>query len=103
MEYRLEITDPAYEDLDEILTYITKKLYSPEGAARFAEAVNDCYGRLKKHPFMYALADMPELAKKDYRRAPVQNYLILYTVDESAKVVYIHRIFYGARNYIELI
>lgn len=67
------------------------------------DAVKDCYDRLKKHPMMYALADMPELAEKDFRRAPVKNYLILYQVNEAAKVVYIHRIFYGARNYIELI
>ena len=103
MDYKLKISEPAYEDLDEILTYIVNELCAPEAAARFANAVEDCYNRLKRNPLMYASADMSELAEKDYRRAPVKNHLILYKVNEATKVVYIHRIFYGARNYIELI
>ena len=103
MEYKIKITTPAYEDLDEILTYITQELCAPAAASRFADALEDCYDNLKKNPLMYALADMPELAEKKYRRAPVKNFLVLYKVDETAKFVYIHRIFYGSRNYIDLI
>ena len=103
MVFRLEITDSAYKDLDDIVTYIAETLFAPVAAARFAEAVEKCYDNLKTQPFMYAAASMPELAGKGYRRAPVNNYLILYNVDEASKIVHIHRIFYGARNYIDLI
>ena len=103
MEYELDITVSAHNDLNEIVDYITETLYAPGAAAHFAEAVEKCYANLKEHPYMYAAAVMPELTEKGYRRAPVKNYLILYKVDETAKSVRIHRIFYGARNYIDLI
>jgi addiction module RelE/StbE family toxin len=103
MEYKLDITDSAHKDLDDIVTYIAETLYALEAAAHFVEAVEKCYDNLKAHPFMYAVADMPELAEKGYRRAPVKNYLILYKVDETTRTVCVHRIFYGSRNYIDLI
>jgi addiction module RelE/StbE family toxin len=103
MEYRLDITDSALNDLNDIVSYIAETLYAPTAATHFTEAVEMCYDNLKSQPFMYAACDMPELAEKGYRRAPVKNYLILYKVDELVGIVRIHRIFYGARDYIDLI
>ncbi|MCL2343558.1 MAG: type II toxin-antitoxin system RelE/ParE family toxin [Firmicutes bacterium] len=103
MEFELNIADSAHEDLDEIVTYIAEVLYAPEAAIHFAEAVEKCYDRLRMYPLMYPIADIPELAEKGYRRVPVKNYLILYKVNEFAKLVRIYRIFYGARNYIDLL
>ena len=36
--------------------------------------------------------------KKEYRKIIVKNYIILYTIDENNKVVYISHIYYGKRN-----
>ncbi|MDR0489901.1 MAG: type II toxin-antitoxin system RelE/ParE family toxin [Oscillospiraceae bacterium] len=103
MEFKLDITDSAHKDFNDIVTYIAETLCAPAAAAHFMEAVEKCYDNLKARPLMYAAADMPELAEKGYRRAPVKNYLILYKVDETAKIVRVHRFFYGSRNYIDLI
>ena len=103
MDYRVDITDSAHNELSDIVEYIAETLCAPTAAAHFAEAVEKCYDNLKSQPFMYNVSDMPELAAKGYRRAPVKNYLILYRVDELVGLVRIHRIFYGARNYIDLI
>ena len=103
MEYKLEITDRAHDDLDEILTYISDTLCAPMAAANLIKSFEDCYDLLKSNPLIYPVSIMPKLAKKKIRRAPVKNYLVLYNVDKSASVVYIYRIVYGARNYIELI
>ncbi|MCL2433271.1 MAG: type II toxin-antitoxin system RelE/ParE family toxin [Clostridia bacterium] len=103
MEYKLDISETAQKDLDEILTYITETLFAPDAAARFADEVETCYLRLQANPFIYAISHMPQLAKKGFRRAPVKNHLILYKIDEAKQIVYITRIFYGARNYTALV
>ena len=41
MDYKLKISEPAYEDFDAILTYIAHELCVPEAAARFANAVEE--------------------------------------------------------------
>ena len=103
MEYKLEITDRAHDDLDEILTYISETLCAPMAAASLIKSLEDCYDLLKSNPLIYPLSVIPKLAKKKIRRVPVKKYLVLYTVDKKASVVHIYRIVYGARNYIELI
>jgi len=103
MGYELNITPLAHQDLDEILTYISTELLSPGAAADFADQVEACHEHLKAHPFMFAQCNDPGLAFRGYRRALVKNYLIVYKVDEEKRLVHIHRVFHGTRNYVELI
>ena len=39
--------------------------------------------------------------ERQYRRMIVNNYVILYTIDELEKIVYIAHIYYGERNYLD--
>ena len=91
----MDITDSAHKDLNDIVVYIAETLYAPVAAALFMDAVEKCYDNLKMQPFMYAAVNMPELAERSYRCAPVKNYLVLYKVDEAKRIVRIHRIFMG--------
>lgn len=36
----------------------------------------------------------------DFRRMVVKNFVVLYTVDDSKKKVYIVHMYYGRRNYL---
>ena len=38
--------------------------------------------------------------ERKYRRMPVNNYVILYTINEPEKIVYVAHIYYGGRNYL---
>ena len=39
--------------------------------------------------------------ERQYKRLVVNNYVILYTIDEEEKIVYIAHIYYGGRNYLD--
>lgn len=43
------------------------------------------------------------LEKKGYRKATINNYVLVYKVEEAARTVIIHRFFYGAQDYVKLI
>jgi len=101
--YRLEITDHAEQDFDRIIVYITEKLVAPKAASDFADAVYDCYDILESNPFMYEKCRDTKLSKEGYRRAVIKNYVLVYRINEEAKVVVAHRFFYGRQNYVDLI
>jgi len=43
------------------------------------------------------------LVKEGYRKAAIKNYILVYRIEEAAKAVMIHRVFYGAQDYVKLI
>lgn len=49
---------------------------------------------------MYKLI-ISDLAQEDL--APVNNYVLVYKIDEADKKVIIHRVFYGGQNYVNMI
>lgn len=101
--YKVFISELANEDLENIVSYIAIKLSSPNAATTFLNEVSKCYEHLKTNPFMYEKCRDYKLQKDGYRRVVIKNYVLIYKVNEEAKVVNIYRFFYGARNYIDLI
>jgi len=101
--YRLVITGLAHEDLDSIVSYIAVQLVNPIAAANFLDEVEKCYGYLKSNPLIYEKCHDARLEKEGYHKATVNNYVLVYKVDEPAKMIIIYRFFYGAQNYIQLI
>lgn len=43
------------------------------------------------------------LEAEGFRKATINNYVLVYKVNEMTKAVIIYRFFYGAQNYILLI
>ena len=54
-------------------------------------------------PFMYELCQDVRLRSLGYRKALINNYVMIYRVDEGTKTVYILRFFYGRLDYEKLI
>jgi plasmid stabilization system protein ParE len=101
--YRLEISDHAEEDFDEVIVYIAETLAAPRAAAEFADEVYACYDRLEQNPFVYEECRDPRLKKEGYRRAIINNYVLIYRIYEEKKLVIAHRFFYGGQDYAKLI
>ena len=103
MAYKVRHSPESKKDLVGILDYLTEVLFAPWAACRFSNELELCYQRLLENPMIYSFCEDDILAAKGFRRAPVMRYLVFYTVEEEQKIVRIHRIFHGARNYVELI
>lgn len=101
--YRLVVSELAHRDLDNIISYIAVQLVNPMAATNFLDDVEKCYGYLKSNPLMFGRCQDDRLEKEGYHKATINNYVLVYKVDESAKTVIIYRFFYGAQNYLQLI
>jgi len=99
MAYKVETSDSAHSDLDNILLYMIDELASPLVATNFSDALDQKYELLEEHPFMFEVSRNERLAKLGYRRLVIGNYVALYLVNDENKTVTIARIFHGKQNY----
>jgi plasmid stabilization system protein ParE len=96
--YRLDVSDRAEKDLDGIIAYISQKLHAPAAATNFADEVFACYDRLEENPYIYEECRDSRLKKEGYRRAVINNYILIYSVAEDVKMVIVHALFYGGQD-----
>lgn len=103
MKYGIEITEAAQRDFENIYTYISDNLCNKQAATRLIHLFDKN---------IRALADMPEgypLANNEYLRnmgiwfISVKNYIIFYTVNIKKQMVYVVRVLYGKRNWIDIL
>ena len=98
--YKVVISPSADADLFGILKYIALDLENPQAATEFADQIEKCYADLEELPAAHALCADSTLRAKGYRKYPIGNYLVIFRIDEDAKVVRIVHIFHEMQNYI---
>ena len=103
MGYKVLVTKSAEQDLDDIVSYMVNDLSAPKAASDFLDAVSGCYAYLRQTPGMFALCKSPNLSARQYRKAVIKNYILIYRFDEIEKTVFILRFFYGGRDYEKLL
>lgn len=101
MEYRVKLTEQFLEEFEEICEYISNKLKNIVASNRLREKVIYNILLLENSPRMCTEIEKANMIERQYRRLVVNNYVILYTIDEDEKIVYIAHIYYGGRNYLD--
>lgn len=101
MEYNVELTDEFLEGAEEIFDYISNTLENVEASDRLRDKIIDNVLLLEKSPKMYTEIDNIDRAERKYRRMVVNNYVILYTIDEDERIVYIAHIYYSGSDYLD--
>ena len=99
--YDLRITKLAEHDLDGIVKYIAEELANPTAAKVLLDKLETSYQFLANNPQMYPVCYDEHLKKKGYRKVLINNYLLIFKVDEIANRVDLLRFFYGAQDYIK--
>ncbi len=100
-QYKVIITPTAYKEINKIYDYITEELCAENAAKRLMEKVEQEVQRLKHAPQIYTKIEKIDELKRNYRRIVINNYTILYTIDEENKTVFVSHMYYGRRNYID--
>ncbi len=100
--YHISYAPVVYDDLDGILEYISGTLNAPESALGLIERIEKTILTLREFPARTPLAKDAFLAKKGYRTLFVDNFVVLYLIDEDNGAVIIHRVVYGKRKYFWL-
>ena len=101
MEYRVKLTDQFLDEFEEICDYISNKLKNIDASNRLREKVIYNIFLLENSPRMCIEIENVDRAERQYRRLVINNYVILYTIDEEQKIIYIAHIYYGGRNYLD--
>jgi len=101
--YRIDITEPAEQDIQAAAKYISEELKNPMAADRLLNDVGEAVCSLEEMPFRYALVDNATLARLGFRFFPIRNYLVFYVVREETKTVVIERFLYGKRDWITIL
>ena len=101
MEYEIVISETCLEEIEESCDYIEKVLKAEQASNRLREKVMYNVLLLEESPKMHPAIEKINKTERQYRRIVVNNYVILYTIDEKEKTIYIAHIYYGGRNYID--
>lgn len=82
-QYKLEITDLAEEDMEELTDYIASKFKDPFAALKTLDRIREVIASLRQWPERHELDRNPELASRGIRRIYYRNYKIYYIVGDS--------------------
>ena len=96
--YKLEYLPYARKDMMEIIQYISKEMNNPAAAERLAETLIEAGDRIPVFPYAHAVHMPIRQLKHEYRQLQVGNYLMLYRVDETEKLVTIVRVLYAKKD-----
>ena len=101
MEYRVKLTNQFLNEFEKICIYISNQLKNMDASNRLREKVIYNILLLENSPRICAEIEKMDRVERRYRRMVVDNYVILYTIDEPKKVVYVAHIYYSGKNYLE--
>lgn len=102
-KYRIDISEPAENDLRDIVRYIAAQLSAPLTALKMMDLIEESIMGLAIMPQKCSPVIDERLALMGYRKLPVKNYVVLFTIDEKAKVVDIERILYARRDWRQIL
>ncbi|MCL2860510.1 MAG: type II toxin-antitoxin system RelE/ParE family toxin [Oscillospiraceae bacterium] len=102
-KYKINITVPALDDLDEIVYYIAENLKEPNIARKFFDKIINSIYKLEQNPKMYAVIQNEDLKINNYRKLIVNKYIVFYRVVDESNTVEIDRIMYGGRDWENLL
>lgn len=95
VEYQIRFLKAAEEDLTEIISFIAAD--NPEAGISMVDKIEKSIELLSHNPKLGRIPRDEEIRNLGYRYIIVQNYIVFYTIED--RVILIHRILHGARNY----
>lgn len=97
--YEVVFSDSAKIDLEEIYKYISNHLLAKKSADNIMERIEKNILRLEQYP--YSCSEITVKPHKDvFRKLIIDNYIVLYAIDEKYKRVIIYNIVYSKRDYL---
>ncbi len=98
MIYKVETSLQAEEDLRGIFEYIAFELLSPENAGRQLERLEKQILSLNEMPERFSKYGKEPWHSRGLRFVAVDNYIVFYILDTSARTVTVLRVIYSGRN-----
>lgn len=97
-KYKVKIYPKAIRDLDGIFEYIAKEKLAPENAKGQIDRIKRAILSLEAFPQSHQERNEGRYAEKSYRQLLVDNYIVIFRIDETYKIVYVITVQYQGRN-----
>ena len=97
-KYKVRITPNAIRELDSIYKYIANEKLAPENAKGQVDRIKKAILNLNTFPQSHQDRNEGRYAEKGYKQLPIDNYIIIFRIDEINKIVYVVTIQYQGRN-----
>jgi plasmid stabilization system protein ParE len=99
MTYKVQFTESAKSDIDEITEYISIKLCNQTAAEKLLTKIFDTISILEENPKLFSEFNNERLRLKGYRRMFIDNYVFPYLINELDHTIIISRVIYAKRDY----
>lgn len=98
MNYSIEFSEIATNDLNDIFEYIAINLKSPQSAIKILSSIESAISSLQIMPERYHVYETKKWKERNLRVMTVDNYLVFYIPTHNNLKVTIIRILYSKRN-----
>lgn len=97
-KYEVKINPRAIRELDSIYEYIAIEKLSPRNAKGQLNRIKKAILNLNTFPQSHQERNEGRYAGKGYRQLLVDNYIVIFRIDEVRKIVYVVTVQYQGRN-----
>ena len=97
-KYKVMINPKAIRELDNIYEYIANEKLAPENAKGQVDRIKKAVLSLDTFPQSHQERNEGRYAGKSYRQLLIDNYIVIFRIDETYKTVYVVTIQYQGRN-----
>lgn len=97
-KYKVKIHPRAIRELDSIYEYIANEKAAPENAKGQADRIKKAILNLDTFPQSHQQRTEGRYAERGYRQLLVDNYIVVFRIDETNKTVYVITVQYQGRN-----
>jgi plasmid stabilization system protein ParE len=98
-KYRVDLSEPAENDLRDIVRYISGQLSTPMTALKMIGTLEEAIMGLTVMAQKCPPVTDERLAVLGYRKLLVKNYMVFFTIDEKSEIVDVERILYARRDW----
>ena len=98
-KYSVKIMSRALRDLDGIYSYIAQNLQAPESGEKIVGELENAIFSLEEMPHRGPERKTGTYANRGYRQMFVQNYTVVYRVDETEKNVIVVTVRYSPSRF----
>lgn len=96
-KYKVKVNPRAIRELDHIYEYIANVKLAPENAKEQVDRIKKAILGLETFPQSHQERNEGRYAAKDYHQLLIDNYIVIFRIDEPNKTVYVVTIQYQGR------
>ena len=97
-KYEVMLYPKAFRDIDDIYAYIAFEKLSPENAKGQTDRIWDAIRMLEQMPEAHQDRLVGRYAGKGYKQLIIDNYLVIYKMDNISKKVFVVTVQYQGSN-----